>query len=146
LKRHNNDGELKELPSHKKTAAAKQFPDKALTYGMLKHTARERGDGWASHKFHTIPISTSRIVASPIGYPLGKLLVVAGPPVYDPLAGSRQLSRARRSRTEPCKIGSRPIIPVQGSPAQSLLLIGAGLHLPKHIVKALGAHKCIYRR
>jgi hypothetical protein len=25
-----NDGELEELPSHKKTAAAKQFPDKAL--------------------------------------------------------------------------------------------------------------------
>jgi hypothetical protein len=100
LKRHNNDGELKELPSHKKTAAAKQFPDKALTYGMLKHIARERGygDGWASHKFHTIPISTSRIVASPIGYPLGKLLVVACPPVYDPLAGSRQLSRARGAR------------------------------------------------
>jgi hypothetical protein len=100
LKRHNNDGELKELPSHKKTAAAKQFPDKALTYGMLKHIARERGygDGWASHKFHTIPISTSRIVASPIGYPLGKLLVVAGPPVYDPLAGSRQLSRGIKRR------------------------------------------------
>jgi hypothetical protein len=88
------------VPSHKKTAAAKQFPDKALTYGMLKHIARERGysDRWASHKFHTIPISTSRIVASPIGYPLGKLLVVAGPPVYDPLAGSRQLSRGIKRR------------------------------------------------
>jgi hypothetical protein len=44
------------LPSHKKTAAAKRFPDKALTYGMLKHIARERGygDGWASHKFRAI--------------------------------------------------------------------------------------------
>ncbi len=129
------------MPSHKKTAAAKQFPDKALTYGMLKHIARERGygDGWASHKFHTIPISTSRIVASPIGYPLGKLLVVAGPPVYDPLAGSRQLSRARRSWTEPSKIGSRPIIPVQASPAQSLLLIGAGLQLAEAHCKSIGS-------
>jgi hypothetical protein len=40
----------------KKTAAAKQFPNKELTYGMLKHFARERGygDGWAAHKFRSI--------------------------------------------------------------------------------------------
>ena len=50
------DGELEELPAHKKPAAAKQFPDKASTYGMLEHIARERGygDGWASHKFRAI--------------------------------------------------------------------------------------------
>ena len=40
----------------KKTAAAKQFPNKELTYGMLKHFARERGygDGWAANKFRSI--------------------------------------------------------------------------------------------
>jgi hypothetical protein len=44
------------LPAHKKTAAAKQFPDKASIYGMLKHYARQHGksDGWSSNSFREI--------------------------------------------------------------------------------------------
>jgi hypothetical protein len=54
--REPNPGELVEMQPCKPAAIAKELPDKASTYGMLKHIARERGygDGWAAHKFRAI--------------------------------------------------------------------------------------------